>query len=167
MKRNAEILPPKFNMMAQMKFDPDKGLGKHSQGRKNPIKAIRVSFKAGLGFKSLLKHQFRKNKKRKVNYKAALRFVSASKLSEPSNTLLTIPPAQTNPSKHSIEHLSIQLVMIPPLAVSQHPAYHLKVAPHVHMSSTKPSVPKVKECSAPNTLEHREDNNSSKSTLTP
>lgn len=69
MKRKAEILPPRFCMMAKMKFDPDKGLGKFSQDRKNPIKAIRVSHKAGLGFKPLIKHQFKRNKK-KVSHKA-------------------------------------------------------------------------------------------------
>lgn len=30
LKRKAEILLPKFNMMAKMKFDPNKGLGKYS-----------------------------------------------------------------------------------------------------------------------------------------
>lgn len=56
LKRKAEILPLKFNMMDKMKFDLNKGLGKHSQGRKNPIKSIRVSYKVDLGFKPLLKH---------------------------------------------------------------------------------------------------------------
>lgn len=56
LKRNDEILPPKFNMMARMKFDPNKGLGKNSQGRENPVRAIRVPYKVGLGFKPLLKH---------------------------------------------------------------------------------------------------------------
>lgn len=78
LEMKAEILPPKFNMIARMKFDPNKGLDKYSQGRRNPIKAVRVPQKAGLGFKALLKHQFKKNKKRRVNFKAALRFVSAS-----------------------------------------------------------------------------------------
>lgn len=70
LERKSEILPPKFHMMAKMKFDPNKGLGKFSQGRKNLIKAIRVSYKASLGFKSLIKHQFKKNKKKKVSRKA-------------------------------------------------------------------------------------------------
>jgi len=61
-----------------MKFDPDKGLGKYSQGRRNPIKAVRVPHKVGLGFKTLIKQQCKKNKKRRVNYKAALHFISAS-----------------------------------------------------------------------------------------
>lgn len=65
LKRKAEILPSKFNMMARMKFNSNKGLGKHFQGRKNPIKAIIVHYKAGLGFKPLLKHRFKRNKRRK------------------------------------------------------------------------------------------------------
>lgn len=57
LKRKAKILPPMFHMMAKMKFDPNKGLGKYSQGRKNPIKAVRVPYKvAGLGYKPLIKH---------------------------------------------------------------------------------------------------------------
>lgn len=48
--------------------------------------------------------------------------------------------------------------MIPPPIISQHLVSHLETAPHVHMSSTKLSVPEVRECSAPNTSEHREDN---------
>lgn len=75
MKKKVEILLPKFNMMAKMKFNPDKGLDKHSQGRKNPIKAIKVPYKAGLGFKPLLKHQLKKNKKKKASYKTTLNFV--------------------------------------------------------------------------------------------
>ena len=78
LKKKEEILPPKFNMMARMKFDLDKGLSKYSQGRRNPIKAVRVPHKVGLGFKALLKQQCKKNKKRRVNYKAILRFVPAS-----------------------------------------------------------------------------------------
>lgn len=38
------------------------------------------------------------------------------------------------------------------------PTYHLKAAPHIYMSNTKPSIPEVRECPAPNTLEHMEDN---------
>lgn len=45
LKRKAEILPPKFKMMAKMRFNLNICLGKYSQGRKNPIKAIRVSYK--------------------------------------------------------------------------------------------------------------------------
>lgn len=48
--------------------------------------------------------------------------------------------------------------MIPPPVIIQHPAYHFEAALHIHMSKTKPSVPEVGECSAPNTSEHREDN---------
>lgn len=90
LKRKAKTLPPKFNMMAWMKFDLNKSLGKHSQGRKKPIKAVKVLHKAGLGFKALLKHQFKKNKKRKVNYKVSSLFVSASWLSKSSDTLPTL-----------------------------------------------------------------------------
>lgn len=78
-------------MMAKMKFDPYKGLGKFSQGRKNPIKAIRVPHKAGLGFKPLMKHQFKKNKKKKINHKAAQHFASSSELLETCITLPTEP----------------------------------------------------------------------------
>lgn len=91
LNRKAEILSPKFNMMDKMKFDPNKGLGKHSQGRKNPVKAIRVSYKAGLGFKPLIKHQFKKNKKKKVSHKTAPHFTSASELSKTYTTLPTKP----------------------------------------------------------------------------
>lgn len=56
LKRMAEILLSKFHMMAKMKFNPNKGLGNFSQGRKNPIKAIKVLYKAGLRFKPLIKH---------------------------------------------------------------------------------------------------------------
>lgn len=76
-------------MMAKMKFDPNKGLGKHSQGRENLVKAIRVPYKEGLGFKPLLKHQFKKNKKKRFGHKIALHFTSASKLSKTYNTLPT------------------------------------------------------------------------------
>lgn len=93
MKRKAEILLPKFNMMARMKFDPYKGLSKHSQGRKDPVKAIKVPYKASLGFKPFLKHQFKKNEKKKVGYKTTLHFVSTFEISESCNTLPTIPPA--------------------------------------------------------------------------
>lgn len=151
MKRKVEILPPKFNTMARMKFDPDKGVGKHSQGRKNLIKAIRVPYMAGLGFRPLLRHQLKKNKKRKAGHKTALHFVSASELSNSSNTLPTIPQAQTKPSKHNTEHPSVQPIMIPPPVISQHPAYHLETAPHIRMSSTKLSVPEIGECSYSNT----------------
>lgn len=78
LKRKAEILPPKFNMMAKMKFDPNKGLGKHSQGRKTPVKAIKVPYKAGLGFKPLIKHLFRRNMKKRADHKATQHFVLAS-----------------------------------------------------------------------------------------
>lgn len=70
LKRKAEILSPKFHMMVKRKFDPNKGLGKHSQGRKNPVKAIRVPYKVGLVFKPLIKHQFKKDKKKKASRKA-------------------------------------------------------------------------------------------------
>lgn len=89
LKRKVEILPPKFNMMTKIKFNLNKGLGKHSQGRKNPIKAIRVPYKAGLGFKPLLKLQFKKNKKKKACHKTTLHFISASKLFKTCNTLST------------------------------------------------------------------------------
>lgn len=32
-KKKSEILPPKFRTMANMKFNPDKGLGKYVQGK--------------------------------------------------------------------------------------------------------------------------------------
>lgn len=80
LKRKAEILTPKFNMMDRMKFDPNKRLGKHSQGRKNFVKAIRVPYNEGLGFKPLIKHQFKKNRKKKVGRKTTQHFVSASEL---------------------------------------------------------------------------------------
>lgn len=82
LKRKAEILPPKYHMMAKMKFDPNKGLGIHSQGRTNPVKAIRVPYKVGLGFK----HQFKKNKNKKAGRKTAQYFVS-----ELSKTCTTLP----------------------------------------------------------------------------
>lgn len=78
LKRKVEILPPKFNMIAKIKFHPNKGLGKHSQERKNPVKAIRVPSKAGLGSKPLIKYQLKKNKKMKVGLKTAQHFVLAS-----------------------------------------------------------------------------------------
>lgn len=57
-------------MMDKMKFHPNKGLGKYSQGRKTPIKAIRMPYKASLGFKQLIKHLLKKNKKRRADHKA-------------------------------------------------------------------------------------------------
>ncbi len=97
LKRKAEILPPKFNMMAKMKFDPNKGLGKHSQGRKNPIKAIRVPYKAGLGFKPLLKHQFKKNKKKKAGHKIAHSILYQLRTLQDSVIPCQLnPPAQTS-----------------------------------------------------------------------
>lgn len=141
-----------------MKFDPNKGLGKYSQGRKNPIKAIKVPYKGGLGFKPLLKHQFKKNKKRKVSRKSALHFVLASKLYESYNTQPTKLPTQTKPSEPNTKHSSIKPIMIPPPVINSHPVYHLEATPHIHMSSTKTSIPKVGECLTLNTSEHREDN---------
>lgn len=39
-KKKSEILPLKFKMMAKMKYNPDKGLGKNLQGRKEPINTV-------------------------------------------------------------------------------------------------------------------------------
>lgn len=50
----AEALPPKFYMMAKMKFNLNRGLGKFSQGRKDLIKAIRLPHKAGLKVRTLI-----------------------------------------------------------------------------------------------------------------
>lgn len=65
LKRKAEVLPPKFPMMAKMTFNPNKGLGKYSQGRKNLVKAIKVPYKAGLGFKLLLNNHIKWGRKKK------------------------------------------------------------------------------------------------------
>lgn len=146
MKRKAKILPPKFKMMARMKFDLDKGLGKYSQGRRNPIKAVRVLHKVGLGFKTLLKQQCKKNKKMRVNYKVALRFISTSRLPKHNNTLPTISPAQAKPTEHSTSQPAPKPIIVPPSVISP---YHLEAAPHICMSNTKPSVPEVGECSSP------------------
>lgn len=54
-KKKSEILPPKFKMMAKMKFSPDKGLGKYLQGRREPVKVVRKHSWTGLGFKPELK----------------------------------------------------------------------------------------------------------------
>lgn len=151
LKRKAKILPPKFNMMAKIKFDPNKGLGKHSQGRKNPIKAIRVPYKANLGFKPLLKHQFKNKKKKKVGHKATQHLVSTSALSKTCNTLPTKPSAQIVPFKPNTEHSSIEQITIPPSVINQHPTYHLEATLHTLISSTKPSIPEIGECSTPNT----------------
>lgn len=93
LKRKAEALPPKFCMMAKMKFKPDRGLGKFSQGRKDPIKAIRVPHKTSLGFKPSLKHQAKWSRKKKwAGLKASKRFISISKLAaSPLRTYITVP----------------------------------------------------------------------------
>lgn len=88
LKRKVEILPPKFNMMVKMKLDLNKGLRKHSQRKKNPIKAIRVLYKTDLVFKPLIKHQFKKNNKKKADCKTTQHFVSTS---EPFKTCITLP----------------------------------------------------------------------------
>ncbi len=38
-------------MMANMKFNPDKGLGKYLQGVREPVKAVQKHSRIGLGFK--------------------------------------------------------------------------------------------------------------------
>ncbi len=38
-------------MMVNMKFNPDKGLGKYLQGRREPVKAVQKHSRTGLGFK--------------------------------------------------------------------------------------------------------------------
>jgi len=93
LKRMAEILPPKFYKMAKMKFDLNKGLSKFSQGRKKSVKAIRVSYKACLGFKPLIKHQFKKNKKKKACHKVTHHFVPTIGIPKICTTLPTEPPA--------------------------------------------------------------------------
>lgn len=65
-KKKSKILPPKFIMMAKMKFNLDKGLGKYLQGRKEPVKVVRKHSWIGLGFKPELKHWGKKQKR--VNF---------------------------------------------------------------------------------------------------
>lgn len=54
--------------------------------------------------------------------------------------------------------MSIEPVTILPLVISQYPTYHLEATSHTHMSSFKPFVHEVRECSSPSTSEHKEDN---------
>lgn len=54
--------------------------------------------------------------------------------------------------------MPIEPATIPPPVINQHPTYHLEATPYTHMSSFKPSVLKVGECSVPYTSEYREDN---------
>lgn len=144
--------------MVKMRFNPNKDLGKYSQGRKNPIKVIRVPYKADLGFKPLIKHLLKKNRKKKTAGKTVQHFVSASKLFKTYNTLPNNSPAQTVPSNPSTEHIPIKPVIIPPLVISQYPTYHLKAIPYTPMPSYKSSILKAGECLTPSTSEHREDN---------
>lgn len=62
-KKKVEVLPPKFKMMAKMKFNLDKGLGKYLQARREPVKAVRKHSQTGLGFKLELKHRGNKQKR--------------------------------------------------------------------------------------------------------
>lgn len=62
-KKKFEILPPKFRMMVNMKFNPDKGLGKYLQGRRELVKAVRKHSRTTLRFKPELKHRDEKQKR--------------------------------------------------------------------------------------------------------
>lgn len=62
-KKKSEILLPKLRMMANMKFNSDKGLGKYLQCRRELVKAVRKHSRTGLGFKPELKSWDKKKKK--------------------------------------------------------------------------------------------------------
>lgn len=146
-----------------MKFNLDRGLGKFSQGRKDPIKAIRVPHKTGLGFKPSLKHQIKWSRKKKwAGLKASRRSVSISKLpTSPPRTCITLPnEPQTlvfpsTPLVISTE--SVQPVIIPSPKINHFPIYQLeavltslplvKLFQHLPYFNSKPSVPKVGESS--------------------
>lgn len=62
-KKKSEILPPKFRMMVNMKFNQDKGLGKYLQGRRELVKAVQKHSRTGLGFKLELKSRDKRQKR--------------------------------------------------------------------------------------------------------